>query len=354
MRVRSAQTLIFSRHGGSIVAFNFLTKAVFQCSHDLLTFLTFLDEWTDLSDIGRFVPLTREEDLRSIVQHLVEANALTAEGSSLAEAEDDFRASWKWGIPAAAFHFSVQDKQYMSLDQAEALQMAKLAEGTPPALYEKNDLGDCTTRQLPAALDRNELLQLMARRRTIRSPASVEISLKQLADCLFAGLGITGATSNCVGSLPLSMTPSGGARNPYEAYVYARSVESLEPGFYHYSAFDHTLARVDAEGSPKPSELIGNEEWADQMPCVIILCALLERTMWKYGDANAYRVVLIEAGHIGQNVMLAATQHGLSACPSAALRHSEIRKYLGAKSPSTHCPVYALALTKPATSIDRA
>ena len=30
--------------------------------------------------------------------------------------------------------------------------------------------------------------------------------------------------------------------------------------------------------------------------------------MWKYDDPNAYRVVLIEAGHIGQNIMLAATQ----------------------------------------------
>ena len=36
------------------------------------------------------------------------------------------------------------------------------------------------------------------------------------------------------------------------------------------------------------------------------------------GLLDAYRVVLIEAGHIGQNIMLAATREGLSACPTAA------------------------------------
>src|SRR5690606_1817927 len=124
----------------------------------------------------------------------------------------------------------------------------------------------------------------------------------------------------------LSMTPSGGARNPYEAYVYARAVDGLQPGFYHYSAFDHSLARVAGDDLPKPSELFGGQDWTDEMPCVVILCAVFERTAWKYDDANAYRVVLIEAGHIGQNVMLAATFHGLSACPSAALTHSRVMK----------------------------
>ena len=98
----------------------------------------------------------------------------------------------------------------------------------------------------------------------------------------------------------------------------------LEPGFYHYSACDHDL------GGSKPTtaetlELVGGQDWADEMPCLIILCAMLDRTMWKYDDANAYRVVLIEAGHIGQNIMLAATSIGLSACPTAALNHTTIR-----------------------------
>jgi SagB-type dehydrogenase family enzyme len=249
------------------------------------------------------------------------------------------------------FHFSVQDKSYVSLTDMEDMQRAKLAEGPPPALYEKNEWANGKAVKLPSALAGNDLLGLMARRRTIRAAEAASISLTQLSDCLFAGLGITGATENCVGSLPLSMTPSGGARNPYEAYVYVRSVDGLEPGFYHYSAYEHTLARLDGEELPKPSELLGGQDWTDDMPCLVILCAQFERTMWKYDDANAYRVVLIEAGHIGQNFMLAATRNGLSACPSAALNHAAIRRSIGGDGKFTHAPIYALTLSKPATSL---
>ena len=84
------------------------------------------------------------------------------------------------------------------------------------------------------------------------------------------------------------------------------------------------------------------------MPCLLMLVADLRRTMWKYRDPNAYRVVLIEAGHIGQNVMLAATRHGLSACPTAALAQARIRKALGLRR-ITDAPVYAMTLAVPGT-----
>ena len=143
------------------------------------------------------------------------------------------------------------------------------------------------------------------------------------------------------------MTPSGGARNPYEAYVYARAVDGLQAGFHHYSAFDHSVLPIDVSERPSPSELLGGQSWADDMPCIIFLYALLERPMWKYEDANAYNVVLIEAGHIAQNIMLAATRHGLSACPTAALNHSRISRCLSAERKVTHAPVYALTLAEP-------
>ena len=68
--------------------------------------------------------------------------------------------------------------------------------------------------------------------------------------------------------------------------------------------------------------------------------------MWKYSNSNAYRVVLIEAGHIGQNIMLAATENGLSACPTAALNHSAIHQCLDLKR-LTQSALYALTLSSP-------
>lgn len=347
MRYRAAKTLVFSRQGEEMIACNYLANNTFACSPDLLTFLARFDDWASLKEISGFLPFMEEEDLAATLDDLVRVNAVTTEGSALASAEDTYAATWKWGIPAALFHFSVQDRTYMTLDEMENLQRTKAAEKQQPRLYTANENHIGPTVDLPAGIEDDGLLQLMARRRTVREAEPQAISLRQLSDCLFAGLGITGETENCIGSLPLGMTPSGGARNPYEAYVYARSVDGLKPGFYHYAAIDHTLARLDTDAAPPPSDLLGGQEWADEMPCVVILCAMFERTMWKYEDANAYRVVLIEAGHIGQNIMLAATRHGLSACPSAALNHSAISGCLGVDDRVTASPIYALTLAHP-------
>ena len=142
------------------------------------------------------------------------------------------------------------------------------------------------------------------------------------------------------------MTPSGGARNPFVAYVYAPRVIALVPGFYHYSAMEHSLGLVSEKTLEHPSMLVGDQPWVDDMSAIVFLCANFERTMWKYQDNNAYRVVLIEAGHIGQNIMLAATENGLTACPSAALAHSKISSLLKLEN-DLQSPIYALMIGAP-------
>ena len=150
MKIRSAQTLVFSRNHGEVVAFNFLTSSAFCCSHDLLVLLEFLDDWRDRKDIAGFIPTITPDELDSTIERLVEVNAVTEEESDLAAAEEEFQASWKWGIPAALFHFSVQDKKYMSLEEAEELQLSKLAEFGKPELYLRNDRKRADTLALPS------------------------------------------------------------------------------------------------------------------------------------------------------------------------------------------------------------
>jgi SagB-type dehydrogenase family enzyme len=350
MRYRAAQTLVYSRSGESLLGCNFLAKTVFECDPDLIAFLGALADWHGADEIAAMSGMAAD-DAQSTIAHLVEVAALVEEGSDRAVAEEEFRSGWKWGLPSAMMHFLVQDPDYMSLDESVALQQEKAARSAQPALYLRNGDG-VVTKPLPDARDGNPLIELMARRRTVRAAAKPSITLKQLSDCLFAGMGITGEASNAVGKLPLGMTPSGGARNPYEAYVYARNVEGLAPGFYHYSAIDHDLGLVQTNHMPKLSELVGGQDWADEMPCMILLCASMERTMWKYDDPNAYRVILIEAGHIGQNIMLAATQNGLTACPTAALSHSAIRECISMNK-LTDAPVYALTLCVPGVEKDQ-
>ena len=345
IKIRASQTLIYSSNNDGIFAYNFLTKTGFVCKPETIEYLSGLNDWHDIEQAVQIYPKYSSDEMKENILQLIARTAIVEQGSELDLFEAEFNDSWVWGIPSAVLHLSLNDNKFQSLAEIEAIQLKKAKSTPSPELYSKNDEFE-TVIQLQRSVCGNELLQLMARRRTIRETSIKSISLHQLTDCLFSGLGITGHTQNCAGELPVSMTPSGGARNPYEAYVYARHVDGLEPGFYHYSAFEHSLGRLPTTNMPDPSQLLAGQDWADAMPCIIFLTAKFERTMWKYSDANAYRAIFIEAGHIGQNIMLLATHHGLTACPTAAFCHSELHKCLGLTK-LTHSAVYALALAAP-------
>ncbi|MBE7184593.1 MAG: SagB/ThcOx family dehydrogenase [Methylobacterium mesophilicum] len=344
MRVKAASTLVYSPDGDALVGCNFLTKQVFHCEVETLRLLGELSDWTDAADLARRYELSVSET-RVLLQRLIDVSALVRADSAEALRESDFAANWAWALPTALMHFTLEDRPFMPLEDAEDRQVEKAALGNLPELAKTNrDLADVVA--LPDPFENSSLLRLMASRRTVRGATGAPVTLLQLSETLFAGLGIVGETANRAGRLPLKLTPSGGARNPYEAYVFAYRVEGLEPGIYHYSASEHTLGRIPSDALPAAGAVIGGQDWADGMACSVVLCAHFERTMWKYDDPNAYRVVLIEAGHIGQNIMLAATRHGLTACPSAALSHEVIRSAIGLEG-VTVSPVYALALGVP-------
>jgi SagB-type dehydrogenase family enzyme len=342
MRLKRSDALVFTPSDGGFAAYNFLSKSAFECGPDLLDLLSRLGEWTDEAALGGLLPDFDPAERDAVMDGLAAVGAVIGEDTQEARREAEYVATWSWGLPSAMMHFSVQDNPFISVAEAEAMQVAKAEQVGLVPLHRENG---ATALDLPDPME-NDLVRLMARRRTVRRARAVPVTLAQASDCLFAGLGITGWMENCVGTLPLSMTPSGGGRNPCEAYLFARDVTGLEPGVYHYSALTHTLERVADLAEGIITALIGGQEWGDDKPCMILLCAHMERTMWKYEDANAYRVILIEAGHIGQNIMLVATGHGLTACPTAALDHARAKEILGLTA-ITQAPIYALTLSVP-------
>ena len=343
--LRASRAIVLSWEDGELLACNFLTRRVTNCSSDLVEFLSGLQDWQCVDAIIR----TYQGITLKALDALIEASLLVERDSDIARREEEYLASWTWGIPAAMLHFCVQDAEFVSLETAERMQLAKSQEKPSPSLYLQNQGRFEKVLPLKVATD-NTLTGLMARRRTVREcDGSAFVTTDIVADCLYAGLGITGWTSNCVGKLPLGMTPSGGARNPFEAYLFVKRVEGLAPGIYHYSAVEHSIGLV-SEADIEFADLVAGQEWAGTMSCAIVLCASLGRTMWKYPDANAYRVVMIEAGHIGQNIMLAATAEGLTACPTAALSHSRIREAIGLER-MTDTPVYALTIGIPSENV---
>lgn len=345
VRIRASKTIISVPKAENILFYNFLTRSAAVCSTDALYWVSCLQNWLDLEFIISTHPQIEVESLKCELQKLADLGILHYEYSANAQQEEKYLKDWEWGLAAGLFHFSILNNTFMHQSEGVKKQLQRAEHDPSPDLYWRNGTGSIPFESYHRS-SISHVMGLMARRRTNRAAASPKISLCQLGDCLMAGMGITAHVSTPTGQLPLGMTPSGGARNPYEAFVFAQNVEGLSSGFYHYSAVENSLGLVTRDVPHRPSDFLAHQEWADEMPAIIFLVSILERTMWKYADPNSYRVVLIEAGHIGQNIMLAATAHGLSACPTAAMDHDLIAKCLGLEK-ITHAPVYALTLSEP-------
>ncbi len=351
MFLRSSKTIVVIPNKRTIVCHDYLSKVSIQCEVETLYWLSRFNIWSSPEKIADEHPDYDRKDLIQKFLELQEIGLLQKKGSKTAAREKHFSRDWKFGLSSAILHFTCTNSTYISLEESAVRQVEKLSEAPPPQLFKrssqlKNSFGFDSMPRIA------NLLRLMATRRTNRSAQSISLNQGQLLDCLFAGLGITSFTQTVAGTVPLKMTPSGGARNPFEAYVLVKDVTGMTPGFYHFSSSECVLTRVlNPPAELSSTVLLGGQSWAEDMPAIVFLVAMLERTMWKYQDDNAYRVVLIEAGHIGQNIVLAATAHGLTGCPTAALAHHEISKQLNLDD-ILHNPIYAITLSYPKASPD--
>ena len=163
----------------------------------------------------------------------------------------------------------------------------------------------------------------------------------QLSYLIYAGAAEVGHVDvPILGRRPLTCAPSGGAIHPYDIYVLARSCEKLDPAVYRYDPSAHALA-FSSELPEEPFErLLGNQPWANDASCIIFLVAKLSKMTVKYPHPNAYRVALIEAGHIAQNMLLVAAEEGLNAFPTCAFNDELVES--------------ALAITDPCSAVEYA
>jgi SagB-type dehydrogenase family enzyme len=63
-------------------------------------------------------------------------------------------------------------------------------------------------------------------------------------------------------------------------------------------------------------------------PGAFVWTAIFERSKWKYKQ-RAYRYVYLDAGHIAQNLALAATSIGLGSCQIGAIFDDEVNAIIG-------------------------
>jgi len=205
--------------------------------------------------------------------------------------------------------------------------------GPPPDEYLRRPDARALT-PLPAPRT-GALEALCARRVTCRNfDANRPIAVETTASLLHAVFGQQARAEVTPGAFAIKKnSPSGGGLHPIEAYVLTQAVAGVAPGLHHYRVDAHALDLLrPPDELPKDFALtaVAGQHWFHQAPLLVFLVARFERSQWKYRNhPKLYRAITLEAGHLSQNLYLAATQHGLGAFITAAINEIPIEEALG-------------------------
>jgi SagB-type dehydrogenase family enzyme len=171
-----------------------------------------------------------------------------------------------------------------------------------------------------------DLWLLLGKRRSTRDYRSdAPVSQPVLASLLWATQGITAR----YGAAYFRTAPSAGGLYPVETYLSIRSVEGLEPGIYHFRPhkFDlEFLIRGDHSKALAAAALY--QDLIEQAQLTFVWSAIIERAKWKYRQ-RAYRYIYLDAGHIAQNLYLAAEARNLGVCAIGAFFDHDMNRLMG-------------------------
>jgi SagB-type dehydrogenase family enzyme len=132
-----------------------------------------------------------------------------------------------------------------------------------------------------------------------------------------------------------------------------RAVTGLEPGIYRFLAIEHALQLVKfgKQTLQDVTDLCGGQKMVKLSAVTFIWTAVPYRMVWRYNQ-RAYRGLFLDAGHVCQNLYLAAEAIDCGVCAINAFFDDEFNTYL-AFDPERQFVIYCASLGKKPTSINK-
>lgn len=176
------------------------------------------------------------------------------------------------------------------------------------------------------SLQETRLQPLLQNRRSLRRyRASNPLNLNAVSFLLWASQGVTAR----MGRHLLRTAPSAGALYPIETYLVIEQVADLTPGLYHFDADRFQLERLTPAVRGKDAARVClNQDFIAAANLTFFWTAIFRRSMAKYGE-RGLRYLFLDAGHICQNLLLAAEAIGCGGCPIAAFYDQEANRLIG-------------------------
>lgn len=177
--------------------------------------------------------------------------------------------------------------------------------------------------ELPAV----DLRQAIEQRRSRRHYRPDPITLEELSSLLWLTQGVKEVTKR---PATRRTVPSAGARHAFETLLLVQNVAGLEAGLYRFVAGRHALTSLNAPADI--AEQILHACWDQKQiassAVTFLWVAEWDRMAWRYVE-RGYRYLHLDAGHVCQNLYLAAEAVGCGVCAIASYDDETLNRTLG-------------------------
>lgn len=290
-------------------------------------------------------------------------------GEGESRADECFRAQG-WHAPSAVAHMAsrwegVDGPKGMAEQEIDSNEGLLRRHGPPPPAAPPSTAADIA---LPR-IDRDDFDALLDARATCRNyDADAYVPLATFSQLMARVFGTRGMGHAGPGFDVYKRTsPSGGALHPTECWLVVQRVEGIAPGLYRYRTDSHAVEPVTPRiAPPQPGDtgtralgaaprawttaelrafariVVAGQDFFSAAPVLCILSPRFHRNYWKYRNhAKAYRVTVLDVGHLSQTLQLCATQAGLGPFVTGAINEVDIERAFGltgyAESPLAVC-----------------
>jgi len=174
-----------------------------------------------------------------------------------------------------------------------------------------------------------DLFEIINQRRSRRKYTAEAIDLEHLSFLLWCTQGVKKVFDRGGNKISLRTVPSAGARHAFETYLAVLHIEGLKQGIYRYCALEHQLEFLHtADDLPqKTVNACLGQEFVRDSSVVFFWTAIPYRCEWRY-TFMAAKLILLDAGHVCQNLYLAAEALSLGVCGIAAYAQEKSNELL--------------------------
>ena len=176
----------------------------------------------------------------------------------------------------------------------------------------------------------DNLIQNIENRKSHRQYKDEPLTLEELSFLLWASQGVKSVYErNNKSYATLRTVPSGGARHPFETYLLINNVTGLKRGLYRYLAIEHKLMFIGEleNQSERIIDATLGQKFTGKAAAVFIWSCIAYRGEWRYNIA-AHKAMLLDAGHICQNLYLACEGINAGTCAIAAYDQEKVDKII--------------------------